>query len=179
MTRTLFIPSLNSKERPSKSYILLEVIVSMAILGVAIAALLRSFTVSLASAKRAQIITIACLLSQQVIDEFEVVPPQDAHAEGNFIPPEADISQGEGSPARSSSLLKYFYWTVDVEEVEVDYPDFTFEGEHEEFENLTKMIVTIIYDDGRLRRFTPVRVETYLTSTEKFTFSSKNDNKLF
>jgi hypothetical protein len=179
MTRTGFIQSLHPQKRPSLSYILLEVIVSMVILGVAIAALLRSFTVSLASAKRAQIITIACLLAQQVLDEFEVVPPQDSHAEGNFLPDEPGGYQGEGSPARSSSMLKYFYFTVDVEEEEVDYPDMTLEGELEEFENLTKMAVAIIYDDGRLKRFTPVKVETYLTSTEKFTFSSKNDNKLF
>jgi len=169
----------NCRTRFAKSFILLEVIVSLMILGVAIAALLRCFTLSLASARKAQIITTACLLAQQILDEYEVVPPQDNHAEGNFAPLDENPAPGQESAASSSSMLKRFYWTADVEEVEVDYPDFTLESEHEEFENLTKLTVTIIYDDGRLKRFTPVRVQTYLTNTEKFTYSSKNENKLY
>lgn len=159
-------------------FILLEVVLSIMILGVAIAALMRSFTVSLATARKTQVVTTACLLAQQVLEEYEVVPPQDDHAEGNFGI-EEDLYAVDGSSQKQSTQYKNYYWILDVEEVPVDYPDVSFEGEKEDFENLTKLSLTIIYDDGHMKRFTPVRLETYLTNAEKFTYSSKKDNKFY
>ena len=49
------------------AFILLEVVLSIMILGVAIAALMRSFTVSLATARKTQVVTTACLLAQLVL----------------------------------------------------------------------------------------------------------------
>ena len=40
----------------------------MMILGIAIAALMRSFTTSLATVRKAQIVTTSCLLAQQVLE---------------------------------------------------------------------------------------------------------------
>ena len=160
-------------------FVLLEVILSVVILGVAVAAILRSFTVSLATARKAQIVTTSCLLAQQVLEEYEVVPPQENHVEGAFGAIEEDAYNSDGTVNELPSKYKNYYWVVDVEEEELDYPDVSFEGEREEFENLTKLSVTIVYDDGRLKRFTPVRMETYLTNTEKFTYTSKKDNMLY
>lgn len=170
--------STGGKRPRKKGFVLLEVILSVVILGVAVAAILRSFTVSLATARRTQIVTTSCLLAQQVLEEYEVAPPQEDHAEGAFGAPE-DAYDYDGMVDESSPKYKNYYWVVDVEEEEIDYPDVSFEGEKEEFENLTKLTVTIIYDDGRLRRFTPVHMETYLTNTEKFTYTSKKDNMLY
>jgi type II secretory pathway pseudopilin PulG len=164
--------------KQTAGFILLEVILCMMILGIAIAALMRSFTTSLATVRKAQIVTTACLLAQQILEEYEVIPPQGDHLEGNFSSTEEgeDISS-DGKPA--SDPYKYFYWVVDLEDVPVEYPDFSLKGERDELENLTKITVTILYDDGRLKQFTPVRVETYLTTTEKFTYNSKRENKLY
>jgi len=163
--------------RRRSAFVLLEAIISIMILGVAIAALLRSFTVSLATVRRSQIVTTSCLLGQQVLEEFEVVPPQGDHDEGKFLSPE----QGEYETDETGDRGKYrnYYWEVDIEEEEVDYPDVSFEGEIDEFETLTRIKLTIIYDDKKMKRFTPVHIETYLTNTEKFTYTSKRENKQY
>ena len=167
------------REKGIYGFILLEVILSMMILGIAIAALMRSFTTSLATVRKAQIVTTACLLAQQVLEEYEVIPPQDDHMEGNFAFPAGEDGYYMREEKPTSDPYKYYYWIVDVEEVEVEYPDFSLKGESDELENLTKITVAILYDDGRLKQFTPVRVETYLTTTEKFTYNSKKENKLY
>ncbi|MBN1902081.1 type II secretion system protein [Candidatus Sumerlaeota bacterium] len=159
-------------------FILLEVILSMMILGIAIAALMRSFTTSLATVRKAQIVTTASLLAQQILEEYEVIPPQGDHAEGDFS---SSLEDGDftNDAQTGSDPYKYYYWVVDLEEIEVDYPDFSLKGESDEMENLTKITVSIIYNDGRLKQFTPIRVETYLTTSEKFTYDSKRENKLY
>lgn len=169
-----------SLKKITRGFVLLEVILSIMILGIAIAALLRSFTISLASARRAQITTTATLLAQHILEEYEVVPPQEDHMEGSFAPSDEDYYYDEVEEARKESRrLKHYYWMVDVEIIDVDYPDHTFEGDLEDFERLIKLSVTIIYDDGQMKRFIPVRLETYLTEIEKFTYTSKRENQLF
>jgi type II secretory pathway pseudopilin PulG len=158
-------------------FILLEVILSMMILGIAIAALMRSFTTSLATVRKAQIVTTACLLAQQKLEEYEVIPPQGDHDEGYFTSSEEGDYSTVGKPV--SDPYRNYYFIVDLEEVEVDYPDFSLKGDSDEMENLTKITITIVYDDKRLKHFTPVRVETYLTTTEKFTYNSRKENKLY
>lgn len=166
-------------KRGISGFILLEVILSMMILGIAIAALMRSFTTSLATVRKAQILTTSCLLAQQILEEYEVIPPQEDHMEGNFSSPAEDQGYYKSDEKPTSDPYKYYYWIVDVEDVEVDYPDFSLKGDSDELENLTRISVTILYDDGRLKQFTPVRVETYLTTVEKFTYNSKKENKLY
>lgn len=141
-------------------------------------AFLRSFTVSLNTARKAQIITTATLLAQQVLEEYEVIPPQGNHEEGSFVGNQEDYDE-DNSPNIEKAQYKNYYWTVDMEEVRVEYPDASFEGDTKDFENLTKMTVTIIYDDKKLRQFTPIKVVTYLTNAEKFTNNSKKENKLY
>lgn len=167
----------NHKIRQS-GFILLEVVLSVLILGVAIGAFMRSFTVSLATARRAQIITTASLLAQQVMEEYEVIPPQGNHEEGTFGGEESSYSE-DGLPDAEAGQYKNYYWSVDVEEVSVEYPDLTFDGDLKDLESLTKVSVTIIYDDKHLKRFTPIRAVTYLTNAEKFTNTSKRENKLY
>ncbi len=168
------------KSRRRKSaFALLEVIISMVILGVAIAAIMRSFTVSLAAAKKAQIVTTASLLAQQILDEYEVVPPQNDHDEGTFGSLDDASDNAGGSSDEQSGPYKNYYWITDVEEIKIDYPDISFEGDIKDFEDLTKLTITIVYDDGHLKRFTPVHLETYLTNAEKFTYTSRRENKIY
>lgn len=164
----------------TKAFVLLEVMLSIVILGVAIAALMRSFTVSIAATRKAQIITTATLLAQQILEEYEVAPPQEDHMEGVFGSSEDDYEYDEKALLdKETRQYKSYSWVVDVEEVEVEYEDIAFEGGRDELENLTMITVNIIYNDGRLKRFTPVKVQTYLTNAEKFTYSSKKENQLY
>ncbi len=158
-------------------FVLLEVILSVMILGIAIAALLRSFTVSLASARKAQIVTTATLLAQQILEEYEVIPPESDHMEGSFGSAEESFDQDMA--AREMKQFQNYYYRVDVEEVPVEYEDITYMTRDSELDILKKISITIIYDDGHLKRFTPVRVETYLTATEKFSYTSRSENRLY
>jgi hypothetical protein len=167
----------NHKIRQS-GFVLLEVVLSVLILGIAIGAFMRSFTVSLATARRAQIITTASLLAQQVMEEYEVIPPQGNHEEGTFGGEENSYSE-DGLPDAEAGQYKNYYWSVDVEEMPVEYQDLSFDGDLKDFESLTKVAVTIIYDDKHLKRFIPIRAVTYLTNAEKFTSASKKENKLY
>ncbi len=144
------------------SFILLEVIVSLVILSLTIATFMRSFAVSLGSIKKAEIVTHATFLANRLIDEYEIEPPELDESEGDF---------GEEYP--------YFQWTTSVEDVEVEYEDIPFEDVVDEFERLTKITISIYYDDGRLRTFRACKVTTYLTGLEKFTHESKKQNMLY
>jgi len=144
------------------SFILLEVIVSLVILSLTIATFMRSFAVSLGSIKKAEIVTKATFLANRLLDEYEIEPPELDESEGDF---------GEEYP--------YFQWTTSVEDVEVEYEDIPLEDVVDEFERLTKITISVYYDDGRLRTFRACKVATYLTGLEKFTHESKKQNKLY
>jgi type II secretory pathway pseudopilin PulG len=161
-----------------RGFVLLEVILCILILGLSMGAFLRSFTVSLNTARKSQILTTATLLAQQVLEEYEVIPPQGNHEEGSFVGNEDDYDE-DNLPNLEKAQYKNYYWSVDMEEIRVEYPDASFEGDTKDFENLTKMTVSIIYNDKNLRHFTPIKVTTYLTNAEKFTNNSKRENKLY
>ncbi|HQH12486.1 MAG TPA: type II secretion system protein [Candidatus Sumerlaeota bacterium] len=161
-----------------RGFVLLEVILCILILGLSMGAFLRSFTVSLNTARKSQILTTATLLAQQVLEEYEVIPPQGNHEEGSFVGNEGDYDE-DNFPNLEKAQYKNYYWSVDMEEILVEYPDASFEGDTKDFENLTKMTVSIIYNDKNLRHFIPIKVTTYLTNAEKFTNNSKRENKLY
>lgn len=169
--------SFRSGKSARRGFVLLEVILSIVILGLAMAAVLRSFTLSLSAARKAQVVTKACFLAEQILEEYEVIPPQGDHAEGDFSEGiEEDYSSEDEA---GTEMYRNYYWTMDAEEVEVDYEDISFERDREEFEALTKVTVTIIYDNNRQKRFTPVRIETYLSNADKFTYMSRKENHIY
>ncbi len=144
------------------SFILLEVIVSLVILSLTIATFMRSFAVSLGSIKKAEIVTQATFLANRLLDEYEIEPPELDESEGDF---------GEKYP--------FFQWTTSVEDIEVEYKDIPLEDVVDDFEILTKITISIYYDDGRLRTFRACKVATYLTGLEKFTHESRKQNRLY
>jgi len=131
------------------SFILLEVIVSLVILSLTIATFMRSFAVSLGSIKKAEIVTQATFLANRLLDEYEI------------------------------EKYPFFQWTTSVEDIEVEYKDIPLEDVVDDFEILTKITISIYYDDGRLRTFRACKVATYLTGLEKFTHESRKQNRLY
>lgn len=143
-------------------FILLEVIVSLVILSLTIATFMRSFAVSLGSIKKSEIVNQAMFFAHRLLDEYEVEPPELDESEGDF---------GEEYP--------YFSWTTSVEDVKVDYEDIPLEDVVDQFDDLTKITISVYYDDGRLRKFLACQVTTYLTGLEIFSHECKKENRLY
>ena len=134
----------------------------MIVLGVTIAAIMRSFSTSLASIGKCEAATTAVFLAQQLVEQYEVELPEESSIEGDF---------GEEYP--------YYYYIVNFEEIEVKYKDVALESLIEDFEKPVEIRMDIYYDDGRMKRFRAIHIETYITGVEKFTHKSKMLNKLY
>lgn len=143
-------------------FVLLEVVVCLIILSVAISAFLRSFSVSIKTIRNAEIVTQASVLAQQLMDEFEIVPPLEALTENEF---------GEEHPN--------FYYVVESEILEPDYEGLALEEDIEEFQTLQQVSISIYYDDGQTRKFRPIKLTCYLTGLEKFSYACKRENQLY
>ena len=82
--------------RPRHAFVLLEVLVSLAILGFALATTLRSFTASLKAARLSKNTTIATMLARRLIEQWEIVSPGKRSVEGTFAPEAPDFSFAAG-----------------------------------------------------------------------------------
>lgn len=151
------------RKNPARGFILLEVIVSMVIISVTVASILRCFSVSIRGTHNAEIATTATMLANELLQEFEIQLPEEDQVSGDF--------QEDGFP--------FYYWEANIEEVEVDYPDISFEGEIEDFTNLTQITIDVYYDDGHRRPYRAVHLVSYVTGLEKFTYESKRANKIY
>ena len=145
-----------------RAFVLLEVVVSLTLLGLALAAVMRSFTLSLASARQNEIVTTAGFLAQRMLDEYEVIPPDTDSAEGDF---------GEAYP--------HYYWRIDIEEERLKYRGSMGGSAGRDLESLRIMTLEILYNDGRYRSFRPVHLVTALSGLERFSYESLQDNQLF
>lgn len=143
--------------------VLLEVIVSLVILGISVATLMRSFTISMTAIRKNDVTTQACLLAESLVQDFEINPPKTKTARGSF--------EEMGYPK--------FFWNMDIKEEEIKYRNLKTKSRVDNLKPLQKMHVTITYDDGRLKKFSPVDMEVYLMPIERFTFRSKFLNELF
>lgn len=150
---------LSRGRRRSRAFVLLEVIVAMAILGVAVAAFMRSFTQSLHAAKQMEIHTQAQFFARQLLDEFEIFPPEEGETEGGF---------GEDYP--------FYFYRVDVRYVEPDYNRRVLEvpDDVEQLFAMREITLEIFYQDARMTDpVRPVHLETAIMGLEKFSFESK------
>lgn len=144
-------------------FVLMEVIVSLVILGLAVAALMRSFTISITAIRKNEVVTQACVLAESVLQAIEVEPPTSKKSEGTF--------EEMGFPKYS--------WTLEYAEEEIRYKDLRNSAKDADLRPLRHVRLTITYDDGRLKRFNPVQVETFLLPFERFSQRSKQLNDLF
>ncbi len=144
-------------------FVLIEVMVSLVILGISVAALMQSFTISLTAIRKNEIVTQACVLAESVLQLAEVQPPAGRKTEGTF--------EEEGFP-------RYSY-KMEYADEEIKYRNLKNSAKDAELEPLRHIRLTITYTDGRLKTFVPVEVETFLLPLERFTQRSKHENELF
>jgi general secretion pathway protein I len=148
--------------RRGRGFVLLEVIVSMVILGIAVTTLLRSFTMSLAALKRNQVLMQATVLADQLLQDMELDPPARSGAQGSF--------EEQGYPQYS--------WSLSYKEEEPRYRTATTK-QKVDIKPLRHATLRITFDDGHTKRFSPIETEVYLMPIERWNYQSKFYNQLF
>jgi type II secretory pathway pseudopilin PulG len=146
----------------SKGFMLLEVIVSLVILGVSVAALMRSFTVSMNAIRRIDVVTQGCVLAGGFLQDLEL-DPQKAHSgRGTF--------EEDGYPD--------YFWELTIEDEEIRYKHL--ETKVKNLRGLKHATLRVSYQNKTMR--TPreiVEVHLYIPPIERFRFDSKFYNELF
>lgn len=142
--------------RLRNGFVLLEVILSLTILGFSVAAFMRSFNQSLQAAKRMEIQTQAMFFAQQLMDYFEIVPPREGTAEGGF-----------------GVDYKYYSYQVDLRYENPEY-DWKFDTDGvEQFFAERPYKIRIIYNDGNHAPYVAFTAESSIVGFEKFEPASK------
>jgi type II secretory pathway pseudopilin PulG len=150
--------------RAAAGFALLEVIVSLVVLGISVATLMRSFQMSLSAIHRNEITTRATILADQLIQDLELDPParKKSGSSGTF--------EDQGHPQYS--------WNIEYKEEEIRYRNTPTKNRIDQ-KPLRYAKVKINYDDGRMKRFSPIELEVYLMPVERWTYQSKFYNELF
>lgn len=150
-----------------RSFVLLEVLVALVILGITLTALLRGFMVGMNAMRELKIMNTASQLAESLLDDFELEPPRDGKGEGRFA-----------DDPRFGEEFANYTWEYSVEEDDIRYRD-TPRGTRQEQEPIRTLELTIRYDDGVHRQFVPIRLTTYLMETQLFTDRALQANQLF
>lgn len=151
------------RRRSSSGFILLEVIISLVILGVSVATLMRSITISMAAIKRNDITNQAAVLAEQLMQDIELRTPTTKVTRGDFAE--------QGFP-RYDYLLEY-------REEPIRYTRIRTTGKVSNLRPLRHATLRVYYEDGRMRRLEVLHLELYLPPIERFDYQSKFLNGLF
>ena len=141
---------------------MLEVLVSLVILGITVATLLRSFTLSLEAARRSDTVNTATLLAQDLIEELQVSPPRQGHYQGDFGPEHSG-----------------FVYDLTVKEEEIDYKDVRRTREIKDFRPLKTVHLEVFHDDGRGERARMIRLDSAVMGLQKFSDLALKEYQLF
>ena len=141
--------------RRHSAFVLLEVIVALAILGFAVAALMRSFYQSIAQAQRMQAQTQAVFLAQQLLDEFEIFSPREGVTEGGF-----------------GDDLSEFSYRVEMKYERPKYRKVDDDGVDRFFAQRTYNL-QIFYDDGKVKPYIAMSLDSAIMGFEKFSYVTK------
>ena len=145
-------------------FILLEVLVSLAIMGIALSMVLRQMTTSMKAIRRTEQVTMATMLARRLVEEWEMTPPEKGESEGDF---------GEDYPGYTYRA-EYRVEPVDYENV----PKFEEIGHLVYMRNVS---VSVFYTPPRSEEAEAKRIlrfETALTSSERFTAMARVSNKI-
>src|SRR5690349_15683206 len=137
-------------------FVLLEVLLSLLILGIAVAAFMRSFTQSLSAARRIDVQTQAAFLAQRLLNQMEVTPPIEGKTSGGF-----------------GDEFKNFSYLVTLEYDEPKYGKLDGDDNIEQYFPVRNVEVEIDYDDKVHTPFQALKFKSALLGFEKFTFNSK------
>ena len=149
----------SSRRARGGGFALVEVILALTILGIAVSALMHSFTQSFQATRVMEIQTQAAMLAQQLMEEYEVRPPQEELIEAGF---------GPSYPT--------FWYQVRMEYVEPQYPrQGRQDREIEQYFAMRRLDITIHYRDltDPRRDFIPLRVSTAIVGFEKYSADTK------
>jgi type II secretory pathway pseudopilin PulG len=146
-----------------RGFILLEVIISLIIVSVTIAAILRSFSISIRGASNAEIATIGSILAEQLLDTYEIQMPEEDEVTNDF----------------SEDGFPNYYYEVTFEEEPVDYPHIRLENKVDEFNELIKITINVYYDNGQRNVYRAAELVSYVMPFEKFTYASRKENGFY
>lgn len=144
-------------------FVLLEVVVSLVILGIAVATIMRSFTISMAAIRKNDIGVQGFILAESMLQSLEVNPPGKGRLTGSF--------EADGLPNYS--------WEMNAKEEEIKYKHLKTMSRIEGLKTLDHVNLTVTYDDHRNKVQTPVQVDLILPPIERFSYQSKFLNELF
>ncbi len=149
--------------RSAGGFVLLEVIVAMVILGIAIATMMRSFTISLDAIRRNDVSTQATVLAETLLQSLEAEPPEaKKRLTGSF---ESDGFPRFGYEVESTSeKIKYRLKT----NTRVD-----------DLRELQIVRLNMTYENSRGENTIPVDAYLVLAPLERFSYESKFYNELF
>jgi len=146
----------------SRAFLLLEVLLSLGILGLAAAVLLRSYALGANSLVKSEAITVACMLAEGLMDEFEIFPPQSSRGSGDF---------GDNYPG--------YRWEVKVDRERMRYNHVSGAVNPKVMDELVTYTVTIVYQpQGAPKAFVPLRFAYHPSMVELFSASAKFENQL-
>jgi type II secretory pathway pseudopilin PulG len=143
--------------------VLLEVVVSLVILGIAVATIMRSFTISMAAIRKNDVSVQSFILAESMLQTLEVTPPQKGKLTGSF--------EADGLPN--------YTWEMNAKEEEIKYKHLKTASRIENLKPLHHVNLTITYDDHRNKVQTPIQVDLILPPIERFSYQSKFLNELF
>jgi len=142
-------------------YLLLEVILSVIILGMSAMVLLRAYSVSMNTVMKAEIVTTATLLADGLVERLDLEG-------GSFKQGKESGDFGAGFPGYS--------WEISVTEQRVRYDDDGVKAD--DIEPLCTVDVTIVYRRADERAYVPLAFSYHPIRLELFTQKSKFENQL-
>ncbi|MBN1868654.1 type II secretion system protein [Candidatus Sumerlaeota bacterium] len=146
------------------AFVLLEVLVSLAILGIALSMVMKSLTTSLKAAKWSQQITTATVLARGLIEGWEIEPPVPGDLSSTFAPDHPRYS------------YEATYWPE-----EISYADRSDLADLDPVSPLRRVSVRVYFgsdESKRGKRQEVLRFETALIESEVFDVDSKLRNGL-
>lgn len=147
------------RQRPLKrriAFALVEVLVSMTILGIALTAIMKSLSQSLKSARIQERQTMAMFLARQMLDEFEFTPPLPGESEGGF-----------------GDAYKYYFYRVDTRIKDPSYRDIDVPDEIDRLFAIRTYRVEILYEDEYTEPQVLLTLDSAVQNFEKFSYDTK------
>lgn len=146
----------HARRRHRQGFVLIEVLVSLMILGISLMAITRSLTQSMKAVRLIEIKTQAQFFAMQVMHKMEIDPPYEGDDEGGF-----------------GDDYKEYSFRIHVEYERPKYGRIEGAREVERFFPFRRVTISINYQDKTHPLFTPLTVETALIGFEKFSAPTK------
>ena len=149
--------------RIRRGFVLLEVIVSVAILGIAVSTILRSFTQSLEASRRSEIYSTSVMLAENLIEEVQISPPSVGKYKGKF---------GDDYPGYSFLVVR--------EDEDIKYDKAFGFREKEELYPLRRVHIEIFYENKKRKlSMRTLEIESAVLGLQKFSDEALKEYNLF